>query len=29
MDIDAVYEELLRRLREEQEQLGRIVPHPF
>jgi hypothetical protein len=26
---DSVYDEVLRRLREEQEQLGQLIPHPF
>ncbi|HEY5143299.1 MAG TPA: hypothetical protein VII98_07345 [Solirubrobacteraceae bacterium] len=28
-DADAIYDEVLRRLRAEQEQLGQIIPHPF
>jgi hypothetical protein len=28
-DADAIYDEVLRRLRQEQEQLGNIIPHPF
>jgi hypothetical protein len=28
-DSDAVYEEVMRRLRQEQEQLGQLIPHPF
>jgi hypothetical protein len=28
-DTDAIYDEVLRRLRQEQEQLGQIIPHPF
>jgi hypothetical protein len=28
-DSDSVYSEVLRRVREEQEQLGQLIPHPF
>jgi hypothetical protein len=28
-DSDAIYDEILRRLRQEQEQLGQVIPHPF
>jgi hypothetical protein len=28
-DSDAIYDEVLRRLRQEQEQLGRLINHPF
>jgi hypothetical protein len=28
-DADAIYEEILRRLRVEQEQIGQLIPHPF
>jgi hypothetical protein len=28
-DSDAAYAELLQRVREEQEQLGQLIPHPF
>lgn len=28
-DGDSDYQELLRRLRAEQEQLGQLIPHPF
>jgi hypothetical protein len=26
---DVIYDEVLRRLRQEQEQLGQLIPHPF
>ena len=28
-DTDAIYDEILRRLRQEQEQLGQLIRHPF
>jgi hypothetical protein len=28
-DSDAIYDEVIRRLRQEQEQLGQVIPHPF
>ncbi|HEY1520239.1 MAG TPA: hypothetical protein VGF91_27695 [Solirubrobacteraceae bacterium] len=28
-DSGAVYDEVLRRVRQEQEQLGQLIPHPF
>jgi hypothetical protein len=28
-DADAIYDEILRRLRIEQEQIGQLIPHPF
>jgi hypothetical protein len=28
-DAGAVYDEVLRRVRQEQEQLGQLIPHPF
>jgi hypothetical protein len=28
-DADAIYDEILRRLRWEQEQLGQVIDHPF
>jgi hypothetical protein len=28
-DSDAIYDEIIRRLRIEQEQLGHLIPHPF
>lgn len=28
-DSDTTYDEVLRRLRQEQEQLGQLIPHPF
>ena len=28
-DTDAIYDEVLRRLRQEQEQLGQLIRHPF
>jgi hypothetical protein len=29
LDADAIYDEILRRLRVEQEQIGQAIPHPF